>query len=410
MVSRRSSAIARDRVMPVLFTYAFRSLFLLATLYAIIIVPLWVAAWLGVVPMPTSLGSPIWWHAHEMIYGFAGAAIGGFALTAVAAWTKRPPVAGAPLILLSALWVIARVLFSLPFPKLFPLAIAADLAYGGLLFVLMSREVISARSQRNYKVLVILGLLPITNVLFFAAMIRNTGWAMNALFAGLWLVVLLINLIGGRVIPGFTRNWLMGQATEHGRPSSALPPAFDRFDLVTTCLMLAFALLHVLEAPARWTAILGLIASVLLFIRLTRWQGIHTGSEPLVLILHVGFAWIPLGLLLLSWAELGLVPRTAGVHALTSGAITTMIIAIAGRAALGHTGRALQGHPTLTAAYVLITIAAICRVAAAFGPGARALLAVSATAWCLGFVCFAWRYVPILTQPKAQRPGSLPTS
>ncbi|TFH29489.1 MAG: NnrS family protein, partial [Myxococcales bacterium] len=158
--------------MPVLFTYAFRSLFLLATLHAIIIVPLWVASWLGVLPMPTSLGSPIWWHAHEMIYGFAGAGIGGFALTAVAAWTKRPPVAGPPLMLLSALWVIARVLFALPFPEPLPLAIAADLGYGVLLFVLMSREVIGARSQRNYKVLVILGLLPITNAFFFTGMIR----------------------------------------------------------------------------------------------------------------------------------------------------------------------------------------------------------------------------------------------
>lgn len=395
--------------MPVLFSYAFRSLFLLATLYAIIVVPLWAASWLGYLPMPTSLGSPNWWHAHEMIYGFAGAAIGGFALTAVAAWTKRPPVAGAPLVLLSALWVSARVVFGLPFPALLPFAIAADLGYGVLLFVLTSREVIGARSQRNYKVLVILGLLPITNALFFAGMIHHAGWAMNALFAGLWLVVLLINLIGGRVIPAFTRNWLTRQLAEEKREPSTLPPVFDRFDLLTTWLMVAFALLHVVQAPARWTAVVGLIASVLLFIRLTRWQGMHTGSEPLVWVLHVGFSWIPLGFLLLSCAELGLLPETAGVHALTSGAITTMIVAIAGRAALGHTGRALQSHPVLTAAYVLITVAAICRVAATFGPAARALLAVSAVAWCLGFVCFAWRFVPILTQPKAQRPGSLPT-
>jgi uncharacterized protein involved in response to NO len=127
-----------------------------------------------------------------------------------------------------------------------------------------------------------------------------------------------------------------------------------------------------------------------------------------VWVLHVAFSWLPLGFLLLAFAELGLLPQTAGVHALTSGAITTMIIAIAGRAALGHTGRALESHPVLTAAYVLITLAAICRVAATIGPGARALLGVSAAAWFLGFVCFAWRYVPILTQPEAQMPGSLP--
>jgi uncharacterized protein involved in response to NO len=395
--------------MTILFTYAFRSLFLLATLYAIAVIPLWAAAWLGYLPMPTSLGTPSWWHAHEMIHGFAGAAIGGFALTAVAAWTKRPPVAGAPLMILSALWVIARVLFALPFPALLAPAIAADLGYGVLLFVLMSREVISVRSQRNYKVLVILGLLPLTNAFFFLGMTRNSPWTMTALFAGLWLVVMLINLIGGRVIPGFTRNWLKRQLAEQKREPATLPPVFDRFDRLTTWFMVAFAILHLLGAPSRWIAVVGLITSVLLFIRLTRWQGIHTGSEPLVWVLHVGFSWLPLGFLLLASAEVGLLPQTAGVHALTSGAITTMIIAIAGRAALGHTGRALESHPVLTAAYVLITVAAICRVAATIGPGARPLLAASAMAWFLGFVCFAWQYVPILTQPKAERPGSLPT-
>ena len=395
--------------MNILFTYAFRPLFLLATLYAIAAVPLWAAAWLGYLPMPTSLGTPTWWHAHEMIYGFAGAAIGGFALTAVATWTKRSPVAGVPLIILSALWMIARVLFALPFASLFAPAVVADLGYGALLFALMSREVIAARSQRNYKVLLILGLLPVTNAFFFAGLILSASWTTSALFGGLWLVVLLINLIGGRVIPGFTRNWLKRQFVEQKREPVRLPPVFDRFDLLTTWLMVAFAILYVAQAPSRWTAVVGLVTSVLLFIRLTRWQGIHTGGEPLVWVLHVGFSWLPVGVFLLASAEVGLLPRTAGIHALTSGAITTMIIAVAGRAALGHTSRPLESHPVLTAAYVLITVAAICRVAAAVGPGARVLLAMSAGAWCLGFVCFAWRYVPILTQGRVTMPGSLPT-
>jgi uncharacterized protein involved in response to NO len=395
--------------MKILFTYAFRPLFLLATLYAIAVVPLWVAAWLGYLAMPSSLGTPSWWHAHEMIYGFAGAAIGGFALTAVATWTKRPPVAGVPLIILGVLWVIARVLFALPFASLFAPAVVADLGYGALLFALMSREVIGARSQRNYKVLLILGLLPVTNAFFLAGMTLNATWTTTALFGGLWLIVLLINLIGGRVIPGFTRNWLKRQIMEQKRQPAALPPMFDRFDLLTTWMMVAFAILHLIETPSRWTAVVGLVTSVLLFIRLTRWQGMHTGGEPLVWVLHVGFSWLPLGFLLLAFAELGLIPQTAGIHALTSGAITTMIIAIAGRAALGHTSRPLESHPVLTAAYVLITVAAICRVAATVGPGARVLLGVSAAAWFLGFVCFAWRYVPILTQGRVQRSGSLPT-
>ena len=393
----------------VLFSYAFRPLFLLATLYAVLLVPLWVASWLGYLPMPSMLGTPSWWHAHEMIFGFAGAAIGGFALTAVATWTKRPPVAGAPLMILSALWLLARVFFAQPFPGLLVPAIIADLGYYLLLFVLMSREVIGARNQRNYKVLGILALLGASNALFFWAMMRNSIWTMPALLAGLWLVVLLINLIGGRIIPGFTRNWLKRRMTEQSSPPLRLPPAFDRFDLLTSVLIGAFGVLHVVGASSRWTAILGMLTSVLLFVRLTRWQGVHGGGEPLVWVLHVAFAWIPLGILLLTFAELDFLPRTAGIHALTSGAITTMILAVASRAALGHTGRPLESHPVLTAAYVLVTVAAICRVAATVGPGARPLLVCSALAWFLGFACFAWRYVPILTQPRLQRPGSLPT-
>jgi uncharacterized protein involved in response to NO len=392
----------------VFFSYAFRPLFLLATVYAIVVVPLWVGAWLGYLPFPGLLGAPSWWHAHEMIFGFAGAAVGGFALTAVATWTNRPPVSGAPLLVLSALWLIARIFFSLPSPSLLAPAIIADLGYGGLLFALMSREVITARNERNYKVLLILGLLVASNAFFFVGVTRSAGWSMTALHSGLWLIVLLINLIGGRIIPTFTRNWLKRRAADQMHQPMKLPPMFDRFDLISSGLLIGFAIFQLADAPARWTAVLGLLTTVLLFIRLARWQGIRGGEEPLVWVLHVAYLWLPVGILLLTFAEVGLIPQTAGIHALTSGAVTTMILAVASRAALGHTGRPLESHPVLTSAYVLITIAAICRVAAAFGPAARVLLAASAAAWCLGFICFAWRYAPILTQPTVQRQGSLP--
>ncbi len=391
------------------FSYAFRPLFLLATVYAIVVVPLWVGAWLGYLPFPGMLGAPSWWHAHEMIFGFAGAAVGGFALTAVATWTNRPPVSGAPLLVLSALWLIARILLSLPSPSLLAPAIIADLGYGGLLFALMSREVITARNERNYKVLLILGLLVVSNAFFFVGVTRSAGWSMTALHSGLWLIVLLINLIGGRIIPAFTRNWLKRRAADQMYQPMNLPPMFDRFDLISSGLLVGFAIFQLVDAPARWTAVLGLLTSVLLFIRLARWHGIRGGEEPLVWVLHIAYLWLPVGVLLLSFAEVDLLPQTSGIHALTSGAVTTMILAVASRAALGHTGRPLESHPLLTAAYVLITVAAICRVAATFGPAARVLLATSAAAWCLGFICFAWRYAPILTQPTVQRQASLPT-
>ncbi|MBT8453188.1 MAG: NnrS family protein [Deltaproteobacteria bacterium] len=395
--------------MTVFLSYAFRPLFLLATVYAIVVVPLWAGAWLGYLPFPATLGTPIGWHAHEMTFGFAGAAVGGFALTAVATWTGRPPVSGAPLFILSGLWLIARITFFLPFPSLLAPAVVADLGYGGLLFALMSREVISVGNERNYKVLLILGLLLVSNAIFFLGIIRSASWTMTALHCGVWLIVLLVNLIAGRIIPGFTRNWLKRRdAGEMHRPKK-LPPTFDRFDRISTGLLVAFAIFQLLDAPPRETALLGAVTSASLFVRVARWQGIQSSEEPLVWVLHVAYLWLPVAILLLCFAEVGLVPQTSGIHALSSGAITTMIVAVASRAALGHTGRPLESHPVLTASYALITVAAICRVAATFGPAARVLLAASATAWCLGFICFAWRYVPILTQPKVQRQGSLPT-
>ena len=250
--------------MTVFFSYAFRPLFLLATVYAIVVVPLWVGAWLGYLPFPGMLGAPSWWHAHEMIFGFAGAAVGGFALTAVATWTNRPPVSGAPLLVLSALWLIARILLSLPSPSLLAPAIIADLGYGGLLFALMSREVITARNERNYKVLLILGLLVASNAFFFVGVTRSAGWSMTALHSGLWLIVLLINLIGGRIIPTFTRNWLKRRAADQMHEPMNLPPMFDRFDLISSGLLVGFAIFQLVDAPARWTAVLGLLTSVLL--------------------------------------------------------------------------------------------------------------------------------------------------
>jgi len=396
--------------MRVLFSYAFRPLFLLMTIYAVVVVPYWTAAWLGYLPMPTLLGTPSWWHAHEMIYGFAGAAVGGFALTAVAAWTKRPPVAGPALLMLSGLWVAARFLFALPFPGLRPAAMAADLGYGVLLFILMSREIIDAKSARNYKVLVILALLPLANAWFFLGIIRNAAWTASSLMAAVWSLILLINVIAGRIIPAFTRNWLkMNAEPAIANGSPRLPPAFDRLDLLSTLLMIAFAALHLVGFPSSiGLAVLGVLTGALLGVRLFRWRGIETKREPLVWVLHLAFAWLPIGFLLMALAEVDLVPRSAGIHALTSGAITTMIVAVAGRAALGHTNRPLRSHPALTTAYLAITISAVCRVLAAFGPGARMLLAIAAITWCLGFLAFAWRYVPILTQPKLRRAGSLP--
>jgi len=310
--------------------------------------------------------------------------------------------------ILSLLWLFARVFFALPGSRMHQAAMLADLAYGTLLFALMSREVISARSRRNYKVLLILALLPVANAFFFAGVMQSSAWAGAALMAALWLVVLLINVIAGRIVPAFTRNWLKARGEMTQDAHGMLPPGFDRFDLVTAYLMIGFAILHLSNSSSRWIAIWGVLTSALLLVRLARWRGRHALSEPLVWVLHLAFAWLPVGFLLMGLAAVGLAPRSAGVHAFTSGAITTMIVAVASRAALGHTNRPLRSHPLLTASYVLITASAVLRVIAAFVAGAPVWLVMSATAWCLGFLCFALRYVPILTKPSPKSGRLLP--
>lgn len=393
----------------VFFGFAFRPLFLLATLYALLAIPVWVCGWLGWLPLPMVLGAnPIWWHAHEMLFGFAGAAVGGFLLTAVATWTKRSPVSGGALVALSLLWINARLLLFAPGTVspgwVVPAAAAADLGYDALLLILMTREVVSARSRRNYKVLVLLALLVTANTAFYAGIRGPESWVDPALLAGLWVFILLISLIGGRVVPAFTRNWLRIHETQPRGAGGCVPPAFDRVDLAATVCLVAFAALTLLPASRVATAFTGLVAGVMLLVRVARWQGQRAISDPLVWILHVAFIWIPVGVLLLAGAELGWWPSSTGVHALTAGAIATMIVAIASRAALGHTGRPLQSHPVLTAGFVLITVAAVLRVMVAAAPNARAMLLASATSWCLGFGCFAWRYVPVLIQPPVERP------
>ncbi len=387
--------------MRVLFSYAFRPLFLACVFFAMVAIPLWVFAWVGFIPLPIIFSSnPIWWHAHEMLFGFAGAAVGGFLLTAVAAWTKRPPVAGGPLLALTLLWLNARLLLFLPPGAgsgwVTPAAAAMDLGYDVLLLALMTREVVAARNRRNYKVLGLLGLFALANAAFYAGVRGRFVWVEPALLAGLWVLVFLLTVIGGRVIPAFTGNWLRRQGAE-----GAGPPPFDRLDLAATVALVLFASLTLLPVRPNIVALTGLVTALLLLARLSRWQGLRARKEPFVFILHVGFSWLPVGVLLFAGSALGWWPPSVGVHALSVGAIATMVVAIAGRAALGHTGRPLRGHPALTAAYVFITIAAISRVLVAAVPDGRALLVLSGACWFAGFACFAWRYVPILVRAPA---------
>lgn len=382
-----------DAILRRMFSYGFRPLFLLAGLHAFLSIPLWTLYWSGAVAFDLQRAGPFF-HGHELISGLVAAAAGGFLLTAVANWTRRPPISGALLALLCTFWLLGRVAFNLPW-----LAAAGDLAYWILLTALVARELVLAGNRRNYKILAVLTAFLLSDVLYHIA---ESGYQFQMLQPIMWfqilLVVVLINLIGGRIIPAFTGNWLKARAREQQSPEPQLPPSFNRLDLIATVALLAFILLILLPgAPEPAQATAAATAGVLQLLRLSRWKAFQTGSEPLIWMMHLAYLWIPVGLGLWTLALVSnIVPVSAAVHALTGGAIAGMIMAVSSRAALGHTGRPLQSPPLLTLAIILLSAATIIRVLATVS-GGMTLLWVSVTLWAAAFGIWLVCFVPVLT-------------
>lgn len=379
-----------DNPVPVLFSYGFRPLFLLMALYALIGPTLWVLNWTGQLPLAAA---PIpWLHGHDMIMGLMSAAIGGFLLTAVANWTSTPPVQGTALAWLCLFWLSGRLLPLSHWP-----ALVADSAYWLLLWGLVALPVLRSKNRRNFKVLILLACLAIIDLAVHLGAILATGWLRQAVWLQLWLVILMINLVGGRIIPAFTGNWLRKQSTQMLRPE-ALPAAFSRIDLAGGAALAIFAAGLVTQQPIWWTVTAGTMSTLLQLFRLYRWKIWKTFTDPLVWMLHLSWAWIAVGTSLWTLAELGLVPVSAAVHALGIGAIASMILSVASRAALGHTGRPLRSHALLTGAIVLLSLASMARIAASFTT-AEVWLWLGLACWLLAFSAWLLLYAPILARP-----------
>ncbi len=384
---------------PALLSFGFRPLFLGAGLWAIVAMGLWIGALSGAIGLPTAFGL-VDWHVHALLYGYVPAVAAGFLLTAVPNWTGRLPITGAPLGALAALWLAGRaaVLFSAHLP---PLAAAlADLAFLAALVAMIAREIVAGGNWRNLPVLGLVTLLLAGNALFHAEA-AGGGYAAGGYGArlGMGAIVFLILLIGGRVTPSFTRNWLAR------RGDGRLPTPMNRFD--GACLAVAAAALGAwIAAPERPVAgALCLAAGALHFWRLGRWAGERTLAEPLVASLHLGYAFAALGFLTVGGSTLfpDAIPRTGALHAWMAGAVGVMTLAVMTRASLGHSGRALTASPAITAAYALVALAALARIAAGFAPGAPGLLHVAGAAWIAGFGVFVWRFAPLLALPRAPK-------
>jgi uncharacterized protein involved in response to NO len=383
---------------PVILSAGFRPFFLGSAIWAAIAVPLWLCAYAEGLIVPTQLAPPIW-HAHEMIFGFAAATVAGFLLTAIPNWTGRMPLQGGPLAGLVFLWVIGRVAILLSAIIGTPAAAIADLSFPAAFLAVVTREIIIGRNWRNLPMVGALSLLLIGNLLVHldALDLADTAQLGNRL--GLVTLFLLISLVGGRIIPSFTRNWLAKM-----RPSVPPPVPENRFDFaalaVTAAALLGWA--GAPDVPATSWAVM--IAGIAVAVRLSRWRGQNSVAEPLLLILHIGYGWLAFGLLLLGINGLtGILPATTALHALTVGAIGTMTLAVMTRATLGHTGRPLAAGPATRLIYGLINLAAILRVLSPLA-GSRTELALwlAGAAWSGAFGLFALLYGVALVRPRVR--------
>jgi uncharacterized protein involved in response to NO len=372
----------------------FRPFFFGAATWGVIAMALWLGELAGEIGLPTRF-EPIAWHRHEMLFGFVGAAVSGFLLTAIPNWTGRLPIAGKPLLTLFGLWAAARlaVLFSLRI-GLWPAAIL-DVGVFLSLAMLAAREVIASKN-RNVPVVGLVFVFGLADAADYAeafgAISGGLGWR-----GAIALVTIMISMIGGRIIPSFTRNWLVKSGAGGALPSQ--PQRLDLLVIAATAVSLVFWLVFRGE---RLTGLMLVLAAAAQALRLARWGGRRALSDPLVLILHAGYLWIPVGLLLLGLSIAGAdIPESAGVHALTAGAMTTMILAVMTRASLGHTGRALKAAPVTVGSYACVTLGALLRVAASLGVGSYVLmLDIAGVLWGAALLLFLIVYRPILWGPR----------
>lgn len=385
-----------------LLAYGFRPFFLLSGASAALLVAAWVGMLFAGLPLPLGV-SPVAWHAHEMLFGVVPAAIAGFLLTAVPNWTGATPLAGRGLLALLALWLAGRVAMSAGAWLPDALVALIDVAFLTVLAAYLARVLLRHGNHRNL-------ILP---AVLLALALANLGSHLG--FAGLWpsgthitqvlaldLLAVLMLVVGGRITPAFTANWLRQRGLDASRVVTS--PALDRVALISAALVVAADLIVAWPAAGALAAALAALANGY---RLWLWRGWLTAPEPLLWVLHLGIGWIVLALALKALTPLLALPTSVWMHALGAGAVGTLLLGVMTRVALGHTGRALRLPRGAVSIYLLVVLAGLARLGAALHPGEyRALLVLTAIAWVSAFVLFLAWFTPVLARARPDgRPG-----
>ena len=369
---------------PAILTFGFRPFFFGGAVWAALAMVLWVPMLSGAITLPTAF-DPVSWHAHEFLFGYLSAVFAGFLLTAVPNWTGRLPIVGWPLGALAALWLAGRiaVAFSTMLP---PLAVAIiDLAMPVTLGIVLAREIIAGKNWGNLIVLAMLSVFVLANALFHWEAANGAYAAQGyGLRLGLGAGVMMVAVVGGRIVPSFTRNWLSKRG-----PGRLPTPPMRRFDKAALLLLVAAILLWVVLPDHPLTGLALLVAGVAHIGRLTRWAGYRTASEPLVAVLHIAYAFVPIGTLAIG-AEI-LWPGSIGTpaaaqHFWMAGTLGLMTLAVMTRATLGHTGQPLAAGPATIGIYAAVIVSVLARVGAGVWPSAATwLYDLAGLAWIVAF-------------------------
>lgn len=396
MMAQKSAEQMRNWQGPALFSFGFRPFFLFGAIWVVVAMCLWLAMLMGVLDLPMRYDSGSW-HAHEFLFGYMGAVLAGFLLTAVPNWTGRLPIVGWRLAGLFALWGAGRICIA--FSQMLPPLVApvVDLAFPIVFGLMILREIIAGKNWRNLLVLALLTVFTMANGLFHAEALAGDYAAQGyGQRLGLATAVMMIAVIGGRIIPSFTGNWL-ARVQHPVRPSPPMQ-GFDKAVLLSSLPILA---LWTLSPMSFATGYCLLAFGFLHLVRLVRWQGHHTLAEPLVVVLHAAYAFVPLGAFALGVDLITGNAGTAGAqHLWMAGAIGSMTLAVMTRATLGHTGRDLTADKATVAIYLCVFAAAVTRF---LTPQVADLTVLSGVFWLMAFAGFAFFYGPLLLRAKPKK-------